>query len=1016
MNIRIGNDIRMTLTVRGPKDYTRTNVKQIKCFLINECLNECSCCSDCGCKCPIERRFPREPFPQYYTPTPYTLHNCGKPMYFADPWNCKRAYSNFGGHFHDPHWWPEYRGFGITPRKFVDCCYHHHMHHSMDIFHYDPKPIDPHHCDKCEFKAGHYGHTPCGEFVYMMDATMLDGENRIQCMFPAKDQIMCGAYKLVLVITTFEQGWGCRNLHTETIDYGMVFTIVDTEDGQSGNIDIDLDQYDPMDNSNVSSIAAYSDTVPAYIFRGDSEIHIGDSDTQGNVYGFNITTKSGEVIFWDPTTWAGDEFNFYSSNEDVVEIDENGTLTIHDVQERTVVTIIVTDKNNQSVVYRFEIAIDPSSGVLPTAVVNSVSIICLTIPPGEGQYRDVINIAISVNGSNLTQNSKVILYEDGRLFDGDITLTSATSNVVSYQAQNIYAQPGHTYTYTVYSVDDPTKSATTTCSIAALPKINSASFAYMVDGVDREFTPIQGNRIQLSNDCYNNGFLVAYTGADISDFDENRYVVNVYGGLGDTIGSNLRYTIENAPLQVDEREYDQNLVTRFTFDTDHRTQTFWYSVCVDNIDSHAQINPDIKSYIITVNIDDPDPIVTDVSSIVQVWNNNGQLIDEFTLNDSSDETTIEVNESNFSNGNAIVKVYHDGVTGSYLTSAANNEYISLVERTGGRVYGTASGYGGREGDLIMQYTRSNLKGEEIYIQQRCGLDSGYRNSATIRFIDDVSPVLEDAYVDVMLHRGQTLTQESHIDYSVDKSSSDTTINKSTINIGHLESGLSVDFYHRGVFGDNITENNQRGIKIQYKIYDNNNQIVNSGTSTGYIQDQRIVSCQISGTDGVRLEATITYLADPQGIKYTYVFPLTYNYRIDDVHIRYRVVLSSDPTGTIASGTISDANNGETIWLGLPDAAQSPNEGVSLYFFDGGVDGEGFNSEDRVITVHNLIKDLNGNIVQNSTGSSNQTGYPTLTQSVNNNQFLWSQCDIKSGADGDYRTTVVFDRDSDPEND
>ena len=62
MKVRIGNDIRINLTIKGPKEYTYTNVKQIKCLIINECLGDCGCDCECG-RCPIERRFPMEPFP-----------------------------------------------------------------------------------------------------------------------------------------------------------------------------------------------------------------------------------------------------------------------------------------------------------------------------------------------------------------------------------------------------------------------------------------------------------------------------------------------------------------------------------------------------------------------------------------------------------------------------------------------------------------------------------------------------------------------------------------------------------------------------------------------------------------------------------------------------------------------------------------------------------------------------------------------------------------------------------------
>ena len=33
--IRIGNDVRLNLTLRGPRTYDQANIKQLKCYLIN---------------------------------------------------------------------------------------------------------------------------------------------------------------------------------------------------------------------------------------------------------------------------------------------------------------------------------------------------------------------------------------------------------------------------------------------------------------------------------------------------------------------------------------------------------------------------------------------------------------------------------------------------------------------------------------------------------------------------------------------------------------------------------------------------------------------------------------------------------------------------------------------------------------------------------------------------------------------------------------------------------------------
>nr|DAM40977.1 MAG TPA: hypothetical protein [Bacteriophage sp.] len=39
--IRIGNDIRLNLTLRGPRTYDRANIKQLKCYFVNTSMLDC---------------------------------------------------------------------------------------------------------------------------------------------------------------------------------------------------------------------------------------------------------------------------------------------------------------------------------------------------------------------------------------------------------------------------------------------------------------------------------------------------------------------------------------------------------------------------------------------------------------------------------------------------------------------------------------------------------------------------------------------------------------------------------------------------------------------------------------------------------------------------------------------------------------------------------------------------------------------------------------------------------------
>ena len=41
---------------------------------------------------------------------------------------------------------------------------------------------------------------------------------------------------MIVVMTTYEDGWCKKNLHTYTIDYGTIFELSEDSDSDSGNI------------------------------------------------------------------------------------------------------------------------------------------------------------------------------------------------------------------------------------------------------------------------------------------------------------------------------------------------------------------------------------------------------------------------------------------------------------------------------------------------------------------------------------------------------------------------------------------------------------------------------------------------------------------------------------------------------------------------------------------------------------------------------------------------------------
>lgn len=68
--------------------------------------------------------------------------------------------------------------------------------------------------------------------------------------FPAKEQFLCGDYKLIVTVVTEAEGWGKCNSRTYTTDYGTVFTLVDDESGtDDGSIDLDDTESSSSDNA-----------------------------------------------------------------------------------------------------------------------------------------------------------------------------------------------------------------------------------------------------------------------------------------------------------------------------------------------------------------------------------------------------------------------------------------------------------------------------------------------------------------------------------------------------------------------------------------------------------------------------------------------------------------------------------------------------------------------------------------------------------------------------------------------
>lgn len=196
--IRTGNDIKVMFTIEGPASKDTVNMKQLRVYFVkNPQQHTC-----------FVKRFPKEPFPQFYTPSEYTTHCCGKFEYNVNPSYNKCEYATCGGGCHDYHIWPNYNGFGINSKKFDDCCS-------------KPKPNE-----------------------FMAPFCLEEYTNDVSAYFPACQQ-HDGVYRVIVVMTAYESGWGKHNLHTYTIDYGEVFELTHDESGEQGEIIIDLRKVQP---------------------------------------------------------------------------------------------------------------------------------------------------------------------------------------------------------------------------------------------------------------------------------------------------------------------------------------------------------------------------------------------------------------------------------------------------------------------------------------------------------------------------------------------------------------------------------------------------------------------------------------------------------------------------------------------------------------------------------------------------------------------------------------------------
>lgn len=232
--IRIGNDIRIQTVLTELNEYDQSSIKQLRCYIIRKCDLKYVDLTNFG-------------YPQYYCPTEYDINLSGIPRYNYFPYNGYVFNGGMFGPVDDYRLFPSYNGFGVRSRQF-----------------------------KLTAKE------------YLAPSRLLSGKGSVELYFPAQDQKNLGVYKVVIVVTAYQHGWGSNNLRTYTIDKGDLFELVCDSTGQSGNIIIDTEQ------SQVRDITVNS---PLYICAGDS-LELLDADAVGKMYRILVNTSDGEQHDW----------------------------------------------------------------------------------------------------------------------------------------------------------------------------------------------------------------------------------------------------------------------------------------------------------------------------------------------------------------------------------------------------------------------------------------------------------------------------------------------------------------------------------------------------------------------------------------------------------------------------------------------------------------------------------------------------------------------------------------------
>ena len=232
MKIRIGNDIKLYVTLLSSKVIDSVNIKSIEAFVINA-TKEHEQTEDLKNKTRFISRFPVEPYVDAFCSTAYDIKSSGYPTWRAYPQNY--IYGSYAGFGYKPYW-PD---------------------------HFKPAPMH----NLTEFKAP-------------IKATKQ--RDTVEVFFPAEAQLYTGTYNLVIVAKIYEPGYSNNDLRTVTMDYENIFTLVNkTEDGVDSDVTLSV------------ASSHGSETATSVVVSGSTYCMVGGNDQLvARVYPVDIVDPS----------------------------------------------------------------------------------------------------------------------------------------------------------------------------------------------------------------------------------------------------------------------------------------------------------------------------------------------------------------------------------------------------------------------------------------------------------------------------------------------------------------------------------------------------------------------------------------------------------------------------------------------------------------------------------------------------------------------------------------------------